>query len=364
MPDSTTKLPPVQVAELAGLGTKNKTGSGKNVLPLPPESPKRSISILTGALTQTDEQRLGSIVSNDIANNYYLFKGEDISSTEKQLWESMDSIQKRIQTLSSTAIPILDANGRAMTELWRVSELSFQKKKLLLLQMKITEKSNLLTIRNSYLTSIKNEPTTSYIPEMVAYVHNNVHSIRNVAEMVKAEKFVYIDRTVAKNIIDTFKKENLVKIRKSVSGITINSDQLYLSVIWADGKIFYVDESFYQNIRRSYELGYPNFIVYPFEYNSWFEHPIYDFITGVDKNEEYYITLTKRIIEKGDERVIKTLSAYNSGRGDYTSDVSRRGILIRTLLILTGRSQTPKFDSSTVVWIDPAQLLELFKNIM
>lgn len=85
MPDSTTKLPPVQVAELAGLGTKNKTGSGKNVLPLPPESPKRSISILTGALTQTDEQRLGSIVSNDIANNYYLFKGEDISSTEKQL---------------------------------------------------------------------------------------------------------------------------------------------------------------------------------------------------------------------------------------------------------------------------------------
>lgn len=97
--------------------------------------------------------------------------------------------------------------------------------------MKITEKSNLLTIRNSYLTSIKNEPTTSYIPEMVAYVHNNVHSIRNVAEMVKAEKFVYIDRTVAKNIIDTFKKENLVKIRKSVSGITINSDQLYLSVI-------------------------------------------------------------------------------------------------------------------------------------
>lgn len=179
----------------------------------------------------------------------------------------------------------------------------------------------------------------------VLYIHQTV-----LWNQINQDEVVKIDLNQAQKIIDWFKNQQYVKLTKKLAvWVTIQSDILY---VWIDGEKskMYFDENFYFSLEKSIKNGYKEFYVFRADYNKEYEEYIYNFLTWIDSKQNYFDSITYRILDAKTEVVSELISKNKK------TDIEDRWIIKELVKIIQ--------DKKDLKWTSYSkyQVLDLLNN--
>jgi len=189
----------------------------------------------------------------------------------------------------------------------------------------------------------------------VNYVFSSVLEKNNINE----NNFINLETKQIKQIIKDYESWELVKITKKIDNwLNITNNNLYLKIKNDKGINIYVDETFYLKAKNSINNGYNDFLVYTKENDN---NNFYYFLTWYDKNNSYFLSLSKNLLNNIDNNLFYLLTTSKLNNSLSYQPNIRADIMEKWLILIFFKTINSEIEIS---WYTAYQLKSILEKIL